>query len=720
MYMYICTLTLVHSPKAGIDMLPSLAQRIASKPRRVLLGALVFVVLAAGVGGPVVGLLEAGDGFTDSGSQSAKAVERVERATGRAADTGVVLLVRPDGAVRSPAGRAEIRDVAAGLGEVPGVAAVASFADGGDARFVSRDGRSTYVAGVLAADADEDDVVAAVDERFGERADVEIGGSAVANHQLSEQISEDLGRAEMLAFPLLILLSLLFFRGARAAVLPLAIGITTVLGTFLVLRAVNEAHELSIFCLNLVIGLGLGLAIDYTLFLLTRYREELEHHGPGTKAITSTMASAGRTVVFSAATVATALATLIVFPLNFLQSMAIGGAVVAVLAALSACIMAPAFFALWNVKLRARERGNAHGRWDAIARRVMSRPGAIAVVTAIAMVALALPAFRAVWTPVDVDTVPKDLSARVVGDALARDFPRQDSNPLLLVVPGGPGAKDEVRALAADVAELPGVTAVNPPRLVGDATWQVDAIARGDAAGEQARETVEAIRATSGPVAPLVAGDAAAFIDQQDAIGSRLVLAMLLLAGFTAVVLWLMTGSVVLPLKAIVMNALTVGATLGILTLVFQDGRLEGLLGYTSNGGIEPTDFLVTATLVFALSTDYGVFLLGRIKEAHDAGLSDREAVASGLARTGAVVTAAAVLLAVAIGAFVTSEVLFIKQIGIGAALGVLIDALIVRALLVPSLMALLGRWNWWSPQPLRRLHERIGIREEAPAPSAS
>jgi RND superfamily putative drug exporter len=211
----------------------------------------------------------------------------------------------------------------------------------------------------------------------------------------------------------------------------------------------------------------------------------------------------------------------------------------------------------------------------------------------------------------------------------------------------------------------------------------------------------------------LVGGEAASFIDQQQAIGSRMPLAIGLLAGLTFMVLWLMTGSVVLPLKALVMNALTVGSTLGLLTLIFQDGRLEGLLGYSSDGGIEPTDFLVTATLVFALSTDYGVFLLGRIKEAHDAGMPDREAVATGLARTGAVVTAAAVLLAVAIGAFVTSEVLFIKQIGVGAALGVLIDALVVRALLVPSLMALLGPWNWWSPKSLRRLHDRIGLSEE-------
>ena len=213
--------------------------------------------------------------------------------------------------------------------------------------------------------------------------------------------------------------------------------------------------------------------------------------------------------------------------------------------------------------------------------------------------------------------------------------------------------------------------------------------------------------------AALVGGAAAEFVDQQDAIGSSLPLAVGLLVGLTFLVLWLMTGSIVLPIKAIVMNALTVGSALGIVTLVFQDGRFESLLGYTGNGGVEPTDFLVAAALVFALSTDYGVFLLGRIKEARDGGLSDREAVALGVERTGAVVTAAAILLAVAIGAFITSSISFIQQIGVATAAGVLIDAFIVRALLVPSLMALLGRWNWWSPRPLTRLHARIGLREE-------
>ncbi len=699
-------------------MLSALSDRIFARPRRVLLAAALFTVLAAVAGGPVFGLLDAGGGFTDESSDSAQAVKRLDAATGQRSDNSAVLLVRPGGQVGAGTARAQVRLLTRQADASPGVASVSSPATSGDPRFVSRDGRAAYIAVSLAAGADEDAARSALERRFGDREGVTIGGALFANEQLGTKISEDLGHAELLAFPLLILLSLFFFRGARAAVLPLVVGATTVLSTFLMLRVVDEFKDLSIFCLNLVIGLGLGLAIDYTLFLLHRYREELERSGPGAKAVRDTMASAGRTVVFSAATVAIALATLLLFPLNFLQSMAIGGAGVALVAAAAACVIAPAFFALWNVKLKARDRAErADARWYGVAQAVMRRPGAVTAVTALVMVVLALPALRAEWTPVDIKTVPQGLSARTVGDQLARDFPGQDSSPVQLAVQAGPGDGAKVRALAGRVAREPAIAAVGTPRRLDGSTWQIEAVARGDAAGEPVRSAVESIRSYRTELPVLVGGEAAEFIDQQSAIGSRLVPAMLLLAALTFSVLWAMTGSVVLPAKALLMNVLTVGATLGALTLIFQDGRLEGLLGYQANGGIEPTDFLVTATLVFALSTDYGVFLLGRIKEARDRGLSDREAVAAGLSVTGSVVTAAAILLAVAIGAFVTSDVLFIKQIGLGTAVGVLIDAFVVRALLVPSLMALLGPWNWWSPRPLRWLHGRLRMRE--PAPSA-
>jgi RND superfamily putative drug exporter len=513
-------------------------------------------------------------------------------------------------------------------------------------------------------------------------------------------VSEDLGRAELLAFPVLLLLSLLFFRG-RATILPLAVGITTVLGTFLALTAVNQAYALSIFALNLVIGLGLGLAIDYTLFLVTRYREELAKENPD--AIRTTMRTAGRTVIFSAITVAAALITLTVFPLGFLKSMGIAGAVVALVAGAASLVIAPATFAVWGEKLRVKPRRTSRGGWYRLAHAVMRRPLPVALATGALMLLLTLPALRAVWTPIDASVIPQGQSSRTVADALDRDFGGRDTSPII-VVAGDPSRAERYAA-------LPGVRAVSEPRRLDDGAYQVDVLATGAPEGETARAVVRELREAPDV---LVAGQAAAFIDQQDAIASSLPLALTLLVALTFIVLWLMTGSIVLPFKAILMNALTVGSALGILTLVFQDGRFESLLGYTPNGGVEPTDFLVAAALVFALSTDYGVFLLGRIKEAREGGLSDSEAVAVGVERTGAVVTAAAILLAVAIGAFITSSISFIQQIGVATAAGVLIDAFIVRALLVPSLMALLGKWNWWSPKPLTRLHDRIGLREEA------
>jgi uncharacterized membrane protein YdfJ with MMPL/SSD domain len=275
---------------------------------------------------------------------------------------------------------------------------------------------------------------------------------------------------------------------------------------------------------------------------------------------------------------------------------------------------------------------------------------------------------------------------------------------------------------AREVAGLRGVARVSPPRLLDNSTWQVNADVAGDSAGVAAQRVVNQIRSIRAPFATKVAGNAAAFVDQQNAIGSHLLEAIALLVVLTFVVLWLMTDSVVLPLKAILMNALTVGASLTPLVLIYQHAHLAGLLGYTPDGGVEPTDFLVAATVVFALSTDYGVFLLGRIKEARDAqrrGVADeREAVAAGLGATGRVVTAAAVLLAVAIGAFSTSSISFIQEIGVAVATGVLLDAFVVRSLLVPSLMALLGSWNWWSPRMARRVRARLAPEDARPVPA--
>ena len=690
-----------------------LTRLLSSAPRRSLLAVLLFVLLAGAVGGPLAGSLEA-DGFQPGDADSVRAVERLEAAAGVEPGAAVVLLVDSPSGPRS----AEVAAATQGLSAVAGVEQVLSAVTvpgSGDEALVSTDGQQSLVLAVLDARADRDAVVERVLDRFGDQTGIAVGGPGVSQIQIGERVSEDLGRAELFAFPILLVLSLLFFRG-RAALMPLIVGVTTVMGTFLILTGVNQVYGLSVFALNLVIGLGLGLAIDYTLFLVTRYREELVRQGPTAAAIATTMATAGRTVAFSAATVAVALAALLVFPLGFIQSMGLAGATVALVAAAASLIISPAVFGLWGAKLARASSSTPEdeGRWYRLSHAVMRRPGAVAAATGIAMLALAAPALRAEWTPVDSSVIPTDLSSRVVADAIAEDFDGVGAGPMTIAVTAAPDGAGDVAAYADAVNAQAGVAAPGGPRQLDATTWQLDVVPVGDPDGPAAQQLVEDTRALSADagVDAVVAGPAADFVDQQAAIGDRLPLALMLLVGLTLLVLWLMTGSVVLPLKAVVMNALTVAASLGALTFVYQDGRFSDVLGYTPNGGVEPTDFLVTATIIFALSTDYGVFLLGRIKEVRDSGVGERESVAVGVQRTGAVVTAAAILLAVAIGAFSTSSISFIQQIGVATAFGVLVDAFVVRSLLVPSLMGLLGRWNWWSPAPLRRLHDRIGLAE--------
>jgi uncharacterized membrane protein YdfJ with MMPL/SSD domain len=690
-------------------MLTTLTSRISSHPRRALAGLLAFVVIAGAIGAPVAGMLKSSGGFAPGSSDSQVATDLLARASGTEPAPGIVLLVRtPHGAHRAGAVH-RVAAVGGRLARIPGVASVAGPAA------VARDGRSELVTGTLSGAADDQQVAQAVESAFAGRSDVVVGGSAVAGEQIGSTVSQDLGRAELLAFPLLLILSLVFFRG-RATLMPLVTGLTTVLGTFLVLRGVNSFYGLSTYALNLVIGMGLGLAVDYSLFTVTRYRQELAGGSSEAEALRTTMRRAGRTVCFSAVTVACALATLIVFPEGFLKSMGIAGAATALVAAAAALTISPALLSLWGATVAkggAGRIGDAGGAWYRLTAWVMRRPGPVAVVTALVMLAAAAPALSVHWSSSnDSRVIPTAKSARTVADAVARDYPGAGTQPLTIVIAAPRDGAGPVASVARRTAGLPGIARVAAPRYVGPGAWRIEAQLTGDATGARAQSDVRAIRALPAPFAVHVTGPAAVFVDQQAAITSHLPLVLGLLVLLTFAVLWLMTDSVVLPLKAIAMNVLTVGAALTADVVVFQHGRLSGLLGYTPDGGVETTSFVVAAALVFALSTDYGVFLLGRIKEGHDAGLSDREAVTAGVGATGRVISAAAILLAVAIGAFSTSQISFIQQIGVTVVTGVLLDAFVVRALLVPSLMGLLGAANWWSPRWLHRLHARIAPAE--------
>jgi RND superfamily putative drug exporter len=668
-------------------------------PRRTLAAAGVVLVVAGVLGAPVPGLLNARNDFEDPGSQSARGRTQIERATH--AEPFPELLALVSAPSSSPATLA----VAATLRSDAQLASVA-------APVASRDGSSSMVAATLRTGELRNDVVKRLQRAFAGEDSVMLGGSAVAHYELGKQASSDLGFAELLAFPLLAILAFVIFRGV-AALLPLAVGATSVLVALALLRAINAALPLSVFALNVVIGLGLGLAVDYSLFMVSRFREELASGAARDEAVRTTMRTAGRTVLFSSLTVAVALSSLVVFPLRFLQSMGIGGAAVALVAAAVSLSVLPALFVLLGDRLGRTVPGPVEqGYWYRLTRRVLRRPGVVAVTTTLALLALATPALRVHWAGVDASALPASKSARVVADTLARRFPALAASPAVVALHAGAGTRPLVDRYASRLATVANVRAVAPPRRLDADTWSISLALAGPAIGDRAQRAIADVRSVPAPYPAAVTGDAAEFADQRAAIAASLPLALAVLVVGTLLILWLLTGSVVLPVKALAMNALTVGAATGLLVLVFQDGRLTGLLDYTSQGGLEQSDFLVLAAIAFALSTDYGVFVLTRIKEAHDLGADNREAIAVGLQRSGRIVTAAAILLSVAIGAFASSQIVFLKEIGLGAVAAVLIDAFIVRSLLVPSLMGLLGPWNWWSPSPLRRLHERLAVHE--------
>jgi RND superfamily putative drug exporter len=657
-------------------------------------------------------------GADDPDTEAVIAKEKLEGAGYR--DAQAIIRVQ-DADPTTPVGASRVAEISETATEVEGVRGASGFLETKSRAFVSKDGQSTYVA--VQFEATEDDALQDTGEalvsEFEEEEDVLVGGNAVAQQQINENVESDLQRAELLAFPILFLLSLLFFRSLVAAALPLLIGGLAIVSTFLLLTVASELGSISIFALNLVTGLGLGLAIDYSLFIVSRYREEIAKTGAGMEALRRTMATAGRTVAYSSITVAGALAALAVFPQRFLYSMGIGGALVALAAAVISLTVLPAVLALLGNRVNslspkflqrraeADSRPASEGFWYRLSRTVMRVPGRIALASATFLIVLGIPFFGINFTSVDAQVLPEDTSARMVDDELRSEFPPFRDSPVQMYAEGTAG---EVETLADEVGSLGGVAEVLPPqRLQGDA-WAIEVVSQNPPLDEESQNLVAAMRGLDGSA--LVTGFTASFVDLQDSLAEHLPLVLAIVAVVTILVLFLMTGSVVLPIKQLIMNLLGLSAVFGILVLIFQDGRFEGLLGYTSDGGLESTQPLLLFAVAFGLSTDYGVFLLARIKEARDGGASDSESVAVGLERTGRIVTAAALLFCIAIGSFVTSEIIFIKQVGLGTALAVLIDATIIRALLVPSLMELLGKWNWWAPAPLRRLHARIGLSE--------
>jgi RND superfamily putative drug exporter len=714
-------------------MFDSLARLANGRAKRVGLLAIVFFLVAGAVGGSVADRLDP-YGADDPSTETVQAQERLEDAGLR---VPAVIAVVEDAPVAKASTRRRVVALEREVRERPDVASVTGYYGTHSPAFVSRDGDATYFAVALNATEDKElqEVGADIADRLDEEPGVVVGGFAVAQEQVNSQVEEDLKKAEMLAFPLLFLLSLLFFRSLVASVLPLMIGGLAIVGTFLILRIASEFGSISIFALNLTTALGLGLAIDYSLFIVSRYREEIARSGPGLEAMRRVLATAGRTVFFSSLTVAAALASLLVFPQRFLYSMGLGGSLVALFAASISLTVLPAVLTLLGTRVNAgapkflQRRAEADARpaeegfWYRLSRFVMRRPIPVATLSALFLIVLGLPFFGIKFNTVDPTVLPESASARQAYDTVSQQFPPYHDTPIWLDIEGG-GPK-AAAAVAAEVRRVDGVAEVAPPQRLADGVTAVQVVSANPFVSDASQATVKAIRDLPTPAGTTVrvSGASADFVDFQSSLERHMPIALAIVILATLVILFLMTGSVVLPIKSLLMNFLNLSAVFGLLVLIFQDGRLEGFLDYTSPGAIEQTMPILLFAVAFGLSTDYAVFLLSRIKEARDNGASDSESVAIGLERTGRIVTAAALLFAVAMGAFATSKIIFIKENGVGTALAVLIDASIIRALLVPALMELLGKWNWWAPRPLRRLHDRFGISESGrgtPARSTS
>jgi RND superfamily putative drug exporter len=704
--------------------------RIIHRRRWLVLAlGLLGVAIAGAWGTGVFRSLQSSGGFVPPNSQSQHASDVITRAFGRDDADVVVLYHSAAQTVDSPAYRAAVTGNLAAL-PAARVAARRTYWSTRSPQLVSADRHDTYAVIQLAGATDSArkqnfDAIKGQLAVGGLR--TEVGGLVPTSETINKQVSSDIGKAEGFSMPVLLVLLTVIFGSVAAASLPLAIGGVAIVGSFTALRLLTLATTVSIYSINITTILGLGLAIDYGLFMVVRFREELHRQPAPADALARTVATAGRTVAVSGITVAVALSSLILFPETFLRSMGYGGVATVVVDMAAALTILPALLAVLGHRvntLRVRPavrrppRAEASGGWFRIAQSVMRRPVTYAVVIVAVLLALGAPFLKIAWGGTDARALPASAQPRQVADVLNREFPVNSTSPIEAAVelPGpaaAPAQRAELAAYTARLAHVPGVSAAQVTGVAGSVA-RIDLRYQPDPQSAQARGIAAAVRAVPPPpgARAYVGGAPAQLVDELASLGQTLPWMALMVAIATFVLLFLAFGSVVLPLKAIVMNVLSLSATFGAVVWIFQEGHLSGLLRFTPTGWIDPTMPILMLAIIFGLSMDYEVFLLSRIRERYDLTGDNRAAVASGLQRTGGVITSAALLLIVVIGAFSASGISFIKLLGVGMIIALVIDASIVRVLLVPATMRLLGRANWWAPGHLRRLYARYGIRE--------
>jgi RND superfamily putative drug exporter len=538
---------------------------------------------------------------------------------------------------------------------------------------------------------------------------VYASGGAVFANAINGRIQNDLKISEAISIPLTFLLLLFVFGAMAASAMPLLVGVTAILGTFLVMYLLTLVTDVSIFALNLTTGLGLGLGIDYALLMVNRFREELAKGLDNESAIVNTLRSAGKTVFYSGLTVVLTLISLTFFPQNFLKSMGYAGAAVVALAVLGALIPLPAILALLGTKInKGVVRKNAivqkeDGRWARVARFVMRRPVSVVTASLAILFVMIAPITNIKFSQVDSGVLPKNDRAYIASQFIADEFPGQESNPIEIVFPNGASQTEEINSFMTRVAATPGIIRVGQPEVVG-ASARVVAIHSMQPRTPEGEELILKLRDISAPEGTLIGGAAADYADTQSAISETLPAVIGWIMITVLLLLFAFTGSILLPIKAVILNFTSLAATMGILTWIFIDGNFKFLVGdFNETGSLDTNTMVLIAVVAFGLSMDYEVFLLSRIKEEHDAGKSNVDAVALGLQKSARIITAAAFILAVVFAAFVISGVTSIKMMGFGVAFAILLDATLIRAFLVPALMRLFGERNWWAPRSLKR-----------------
>ncbi|MDF1605306.1 MMPL family transporter [Nocardioides sp. YIM 152315] len=707
---------------------------VARRAVLVLLTGALLVLGAGAYGSGVFDSLSQG-GFDDSGSESARELDAARATFGNRSVDVVAIYSSDDLTADDAEFRGAVEDVVAGLSRGT-TAQVVPYWSAPDAGLVAEDGHAAQVLISLAGDS-QDDYLDHYDEiepsLEAEGLDLDLAGPFAVYDDVNEITSEDLERAELISMPLVILLALLIFGSLVAATMPAMVGVVAMVGALAVVRLLTTVTEVSVFAVNVISLLGIGLAIDYALFVVSRFREELallpdDHPDAPAIAIRRTMATAGRTVMFSGLTVAAALASLLIFPQAFLKSMGYGGIAAVLVAMLAALTILPATLRLLGRRIdagrlpwrrhRAVAGADEHGRWARLARAVMRRPVVVIVVTVAALLVVASPFLGARWGSVDHRVLPEDAPAHQAQVLLDDEFGAETSTASLLLE--GTSERD-VAAYEREVERVDGIGSVTPVDRAGGttllrATWE------GNSQTERSQDIVTALREIeprSGTA--LVGGLTADTVDLISSVGAHLPWMGLIVLVVMLGLLFLAFGSVVLPVKAVVMNLVSITASFGVVTWIFSDGHLADRLGFVAQGYLDATMPILMLAILFGLSMDYEVFLLSRIREQWDATHDNDLSVVTGVQKTGRIITSAALLLAVVIGAFGLSGIVFMKMLGIGMLVALLIDATVVRAVLVPATMRLLGRWNWYAPAPLARWWERHGFREtETPVDDAA